>query len=187
MKKFILLAVSIFVLAGTSLHCEQNKELAVQLADVLGFEEMLEETRNQTNASAEKQMNQMLEQFKNAFAGMPPETMNKVMNLAQEYTRKVSNSWDAAEASRIYSEALSRALPEEELRESIEYYSTPEGKNQLRAISAAGAEVNAYIQTSMQKASIAQTQEFIAQMQILIQEELRSRESGRSISGKPQQ
>jgi hypothetical protein len=180
--KRILLIIAVFFLASSTLSAEEAGRitLAKQLAEVFGFEATMEDLKKQTEFSVDRQISQMMDQFKKSFSNVPPQLMKELAAAAEEFSHKVRNSWNAAEAAKVYSTALADVLPENELRASIEHYRTPEGQHQLKAINEAASKLNAYILGSIQQATEAATQEFFSRIRFIAEKARRDREAEQS-------
>jgi hypothetical protein len=150
-----------------------------ELAEVLGFESMMKELRDQTQQSTELQVSQMMGQFERSFPQMPESFMKELSEAATEFAQKVSTAWDPSEAARIYSSGLSEALSEDEMREAIKHYGSAEGQRQLKAINEAAGRMNTYVLTSINTATEQATQDFIQRLQLLAEKARREQEASR--------
>jgi len=186
--KALLLTLAIILLSLSNSYAQESDQLllAKQLAQVLGFENMMSGLKQQTQLSTDMQITQMMDQFKKSFPDIPPQYMKELSEACSEFSKKVSSAWDPAEASRIYSVALAKVLSKKDLHESIEHYRTPEGQLQLKAISEAATELNTYVLSSIQKATQASTQELISKLKIITEKARRDRVTTKDTSGKTQ-
>lgn len=58
---------------------------------------------------------------------------------------KITNAWDSGEAARVYSAALGQQMTDQELKDAIAFYSSPEGRRANAAVAAASAAMGDYV------------------------------------------
>jgi hypothetical protein len=165
MRSRLVITVALTLLASVSNASQQDKvQLSKELAEALGFEAMLTQLQTQSQQAMEKQMEEMVLQFKQSLPQMPEKFTNELLAGAKEFGQKAASSWDPAEAARIYSEALTSSLSEADMRAAIAIYKTPEGQRQLKAINEAAAKMNAYVIGSMQQSMKEAMPQFIERL-----------------------
>ncbi len=161
-----------------------RSELAKELMNVLGFNAMLEATRQESIKMAEGQMNSVLSQIRQSNPKIDNEIMKELNASAQEFTRRVINSWDSMEAAKIYSAALIEGLPEKDMRAAIEHYRTPEGQKELEVITAAAQSMNSYISQRIQKETDAAMKDFLTQLRSIAERLKNKKNKARSSTGR---
>ena len=178
MKK-IIFVISILLLLSSPLGAQETKhsQLAIQFADVMGLDKMLQNSKLQAEHSAQQQFSQIMDQLKKSSPNMPDQYLKDLQEAGAEFVSKISLAWDSAEAARVYTSTLAENLPEDELRKSIEHYQTPQGQNELKAINEAAAKLNAYILSSSQEACQAATNEFLYKLRLSAEKAKREREA----------
>lgn len=163
-----------------------RSELTRQLAEVLGFENMLSTFKQQGQAAADAQVLQMIEQVKKSMPGLPSKYMAEVGNGAKEYVGAVTSSWNEAEATSIYFSGLSEALSAEEMRVAIEHYRSDQGKKELKAIETASQAMATYILGRQQEASQLAMQTYVSKIRAAAIEAQRERSAASTPTAVPQ-
>ncbi len=170
MLKRILLVL--FVLAqGAMFHAAwgADRDAKVkELMDVLQFNDRLKERHEQVVKMLDEQTTSMMAQLRKASPNLDEQALKELNAAAQTFAQGVLSAWDPAEATRIYGSILTDGLPEKELDATIAHYRTPEGKQELKVISAASRAMNAYIMQSIQQATEVQSQAYVTQVRAIM-------------------
>lgn len=184
MKKILFLVVFALVAATSTIAMAADKaEMAKQLMEVLGFDAMLESVRLDTIKMVDGQMNGMIAQLRNSNPNISNSVLKELNAAAQDFSRRIMNSWNSAEAARIYSAALVDGLPENEMVAAIEHYKTPEGRRELKVINDAVKKSNVYIMTSIQKESDAAMKDFLRDIRSIADRERKKRAQAQIYTG----
>ncbi len=181
--KRVMMFVVVMLIGTTSniaLAADQT-ELAKDLMQVLGFDSMLESVRKDTIKMVEGQMDGIIAQLRNSNPNISDSTLKEFKAAAQEFGHRITNSWNSAEAARIYSASLVDGLPESDMRAAIEHYKTPEGQRELKVINDAVKKTNSYIMGSIQKETELAMKDFLGEIRS-IAERARASKSDRSPS-----
>ena len=144
-------------------------DLSKQLMQALGFDAMLESVRKDTIKMVEGQMDGVIGQIHTSYPNIPDATMKEFTVAAQKFGRRVSDSWNSAEAARIYSTSLVDGLPENDMRAAIDHYNTPEGQRELKVINEAMNKTNAYIMGSVQKETDVAMKDFLKEIKLIFE------------------
>lgn len=89
------------------------------------------------------QLNSMLREFKRS--GISEQAIAEISLEVDQIAKRVSQSWDPHEASRIYSEQLAKRLTADELQNAERYFQSEEGQKVFQAISASQSLMQVYI------------------------------------------
>ena len=166
----MVLVVVILIGATSNIALAADKtELAKNLMQVLGFDSMLESVRKDTIKMVESQMDGIITQLRNSNPNIPDSTMKEFKVAAQEFGSRITNSWNSAEAAKIYSTSLVDGLPESDMRAAIEHYKTPEGQRELKVINDAVSKTNGYIMGSIQKETEAAMKDFLGEIKLIVE------------------
>lgn len=168
MKKILMLAAMVLLSTAAGSRAEQQERLVLarEFSEVLGFQSMFDSMKEQTDASLNRQIAEMMRQTRRNLAGIPSDYLDEMVVAANEYMDKLKNAWNAQEAADVYAEALAERLPPDALRKAIRHCRTPEGQKELKAINEAASRLNVYVTSSMEKASAEGLPEFLAKIKI---------------------
>ncbi len=146
-----------------------------RISKVFGLEQLLKEAQIAQAAANREQLNDVLLEL--GKQGVPKDVLEEMRPLVDGLLQKVSNAWDAREASRIYAAGLTGLLTEKELVETERYYQTPVGSKSVNAISQANAKVQAYV---IQQTNASMKVE-MAKLLTLMKEVMEKKQSGKSV------
>ena len=168
MRKVLFALVLVLSMSVSAFAQETSSSDRVrELMKAISFNNMLELFHARSNHAVENQTRQMLAQLQKSFPGIPEDLMSELNRATDEFKRKMNSSWSTDEAARVYSSTLAKQLTEKDIQRSIEHYSTPEGKKEIKAIIEAAMKMNNYIEQSMQKESEVAISEFIARIRAI--------------------
>ncbi len=157
-----MLFVLLFSLFAVVAFAESNKEvekLTVEFSKAMGIDHMLKATNQQTRESLESTMFDLSSNLKAQYPNLSDEKKKIIDEILNTYMNFILNSVDIDKAAHIYARVIAEGLPAEEIKAATEYYKSPEGKNLLKVVGLAAAELNKYILNQMGEATkIAQAQ-----------------------------
>ena len=184
MKKIVfILMLIVAVTANNALAADKN-DLAKDLMKAIGFDSMLESIHQDTVNMVKGQMDSMLAQIRQANPNITDEVMKEFNAAAQDFSSRVMNSWNTAEAAKIYSSALVDGLSEKDIRAAIEHYRTTEGQKELKVISAAAQKMNGYIMSNIKKEIDAATKDYVSQLRSIVERYKNKRNKSQSETSK---
>jgi hypothetical protein len=96
--------------------------------------------------------------------------------LYKEMMQEVMDSWTAAEASRIYTEAVAAHMSNDDLRAAIDFYTSEEGTRTLEATNTAVASLQTYIQEETSRALQSAMTKFSARLAEVVAADAKGRQ-----------
>jgi hypothetical protein len=131
-------------LCAWNASADDRQALLAEYGRALGVETMISSSMQATEQMAAASGERVLENFRQS--GMSEDAIAQAGVLYQEVMKEVLRSWTAAEASRIYTEAVAASMSNDDLRAAIAFYTSTEGKRAQAATNTAAARLQAYIQ-----------------------------------------
>lgn len=142
---------------------------AAKLADTMHLSGRIEAIKQQSLASSQKQVEQMMAQLGKATTLSPAQ--NEALRAATaKFVTSVANAWSSEEAARIYTSYLTGTMPAPTIERSLAFYATPEGQQSLNIIGAAEQKMVVYIAGSSERATAANYTVFIEDMKRIMTE-----------------
>lgn len=141
---------------------EASSTRAQQIAQALGLEQLLSDRQEQVSKATRQQMQSMLAELENS--GVPKDVVLRLAPLADEFALKVTSSWDAKEAARIYADGLTELLSDKEISEAASYYKSDEGKKSYAAIQASLARTDEYVNSRINAVMQVEMRAFLRQI-----------------------
>ena len=162
-----ILVLAAFLLIGATSNAAlaaDQAQTAKTLMQVLGFDAMLESVQNDTAKMVQAQMEVIVNQFRNSNPDITEEIVKEFEAAVQRFGSRINDSWDSAEAAKIYASSLVEGLPESEMQAALKHYRTPEGQRELKVMNEAVAKTNGYIMGSIQKETEAAMHDFMKEI-----------------------
>jgi hypothetical protein len=155
----ILLAACSEAFAALS---QDRDALVTEFAQAMELEKVIAASKDQVQTSIVEQGDIVIENLANS--GLSEGARVEVRVLYDEIMKQVMDSWTAQEATRIYSEEIATSMSDNDLRSSIAFYESVEGRRSLSASGTASVKMQAYIQTSMTEAMRTAMADFMEKM-----------------------
>lgn len=167
-KKLVL--CSILALSIQSAFAQDAAPAAAsKLADSMHLRGRIEAIKQQSLASSQKQVDQMMAQLGKSTTLTAAQ--NEALRAATtKFVTSLANAWSSEEAARIYTSYLTSTMPAPTIERSLAFYATPEGQQSLDIVGAAEQKMVAYIAGSSEKATAANYAVFIEDMKRIMSE-----------------
>jgi hypothetical protein len=121
----------LLLLCAWGASASDRQSLLKEYGDALGVEEMISSSKHATEQMVASSGERVLENFRQS--GMSEDAIAQAGLLYQDVMKEVLGSWTAAEASRIYTEALAASMSDADLRAAIDFYKSTEGRRAYAA------------------------------------------------------
>ncbi len=179
----LLLVLFLSALALPPAHAADRDAEAKQLMDALGISASLEARHQRTIKSVEAEVNELFADFHSANPNLDDQAWKEIDDEARKYAQRVANAWSAAEASRVYADALIAGAPNEGMQGIIAYYRTDEGQRALKMIDAANTKMSVYIAQRVRDESRAGLKDFYAAMRATMERHKQRRHNAPADTG----
>lgn len=128
----------------------------------------------------ENSINNGKEQFEAVFSqlrknGIPSEVLEELQQPMEAILVRIRDSWDTNEAARIYTAEIASTLTDREIKETLKFYSSKEGKQSLTAIHTGQSKMNSYINGKVKETMQEEFGAFMAQIKIVMEKHIQKK------------
>lgn len=169
-----LLAALLLATATIAQAAESDREaLVADFTRATGVEAVIESSLDQAEKMVVDQQATTVDSLRRA--GLTEPALAEVGLAFDAFTKRVLRSWSTEEAARIYAGAIAEAMSDEDLRKSVAFFKSNEGKRSLDAAASANTKLQTYIQSSMAQVMGPALKDFSDQVQTITKADLQRR------------
>jgi hypothetical protein len=164
--KPFLISLALLLVGGIA-HAQSNEraQLVEEFTRAAGLGDVLTGAREEVRRKMQEQVGPLLASFRRS--GMSEAALGELEAAVNDYVDHVLTAWDGVQAARIYTSTVVEAMSDEELRDAIAFYASPQGQSTQNAIVLASKRMLDYINQSSAGVMEVQLQIFMERVRTI--------------------
>jgi hypothetical protein len=164
-----VMALSLVPIVATAEQASRDS-LVIELRKQLGIEEILAASQQATAEATARQVDLLMEQFKELLARVPADKRKKFDAAIKEYVATVTTSFNLADAMSAWDRLFGPSLTDQELKEMVEDLRTTEGRKRFMAVNEAAIKWQSYLQEKQAETAKQAATIFAASLKEIVSE-----------------